>query len=100
MIKECLITTGATAAFPELIEAVLSEACLTKFVESGFTSLNIQYGDLEEQFSKLKPTDAKGLKITGFGFNKSGLNKEIRTCQAKAGVSEQGLVICHAGTFS
>ena len=97
--KECLITTGATAKFPELISAVLSPACLSKFAENGFTHLNFQYGDLAEHFDLYKPkaADSKGLDIRGFDFNKSGLNKEIRACQAKEGVSEQGMVICHAG---
>jgi beta-1,4-N-acetylglucosaminyltransferase len=97
MIKECLITTGATAKFPELVEAALSERCLKKFVENGFTRLTFQCGDSMEEFSSLKPVDTKGLDIRGFAFNKMGLNKEIRDCQAKEGVSEEGLVICHAG---
>ena len=97
MIKECLITIGATAKFPELIEAALSEDCLQKLAGNGFTHLNVQYGDLKDHFSRLKPADTKGLNIRGFGFNKSGLNAEIRACQAKPGVSEEGLVICHAG---
>ena len=100
MIKECLITIGATAKFPELIQAALSEECLRKFIECGFTHLNFQYGNSQELFDTLKATDVKGLDIRGFGFDAAGLNKQIRACQAKDGVSLQGLVICHAGENS
>lgn len=97
MIKECLVTAGATANFPELLQAALSEECLQKFIENGFTHLNIQYGKSQELFETLKSTNAKGLDIRGFGFDAAGLNKQIRACQAKEGVSVQGMVICHAG---
>jgi len=97
MTKECLITTGATAEFPELIQAALSPECLKSFVENGFTRLNFQCGASISSFQDLKPSDTKGLDINAFDFNKNGLNKEMRACQAKEGVSQKGLVICHAG---
>lgn len=97
MIKECLITVGATAKFPELIQAALSEACLQKFVDGGFTRLTFQYGDSQELFETLKAVQVKGLEIRGFGFDAAGLNKQIRACQAQNGVSVQGMVISHAG---
>ena len=97
MTKECLITTGATAEFPELIKAALSPECLHSFVENGFTRLNFQCGASISSFEDLKPSDTKGLDIHAFDFNKNGLNKEMRACQAKEGVSQKGLVICHAG---
>lgn len=102
MIKECLITVGATARFPELIQAALSEACLQQLSEGGFTHLTFQYGKSQELFDVLRKSvvDARGLNIKGFGFDAVGLNKQIRACQAKEGVSEQGLVICHAGEFT
>jgi len=97
MTKECLVTIGATAKFPELIQATLSPGCLQAFADNGFTHLNFQCGDSMSSFQDLKPTDTKGLDIKAFDFNKNGLNKEMRACQAKEGVSRKGLVICHAG---
>lgn len=97
MIKECLITVGATAKFPELIQAALSKTCLQKFIENGFTRLTFQYGDSESLFEILKAVEVNELEIRGFAFDAAGLNKQIRACQAKNGVSVQGLVICHAG---
>lgn len=97
MIKECLITTGATAQFPELVTAALTPECLQAFVDNGFTHLNFQCGAAFSSFEDLKPQDTKGLDIKAFDFNKKGLNKEMRACQRKEGVSEKGLVICHAG---
>ncbi|PVH85352.1 glycosyltransferase family 1 protein [Cadophora sp. DSE1049] len=97
MIKECFITTGATAKFTELIQAALSPECLQTFVENGFTRLNFQCGESMSAFEEVKPTDTRGLEIHGFDFNKNGLAKEMRACQEKKGVSRRGLVICHAG---
>ncbi|CZS92296.1 hypothetical protein WAI453_000178 [Rhynchosporium graminicola] len=97
MIKECFITTGATAKFTELISSALSPECLKAFVDSGFTRLNFQCGDSISAFEQLKPIDTMGLEINGFAFNRNGLIKEMRACQEKKGVSRKGLVICHAG---
>jgi len=97
MIKECLITTGATAKFPELIQAALTPECLQAFADNGFTHLNFQCGETFSSFNDLKPVDTKGLDIKAFEFNKNGLNKEMRACQEKDGVSKKGLLICHAG---
>lgn len=102
MIKECLITVGATAKFTELISAGLSQDCLQTLADNGFTHLNVQYGDSEELFNSLRTATTTGekpisIKITGFGFDKDGLGKQIAQCQRNPGTSEQGLVICHAG---
>lgn len=95
--KDCLVTIGATAKFPELIQAALSPECIQSFANNGFTRLTLQCGESISSFEDLKPDDTKGLEITAFDFNKNGLNKEMRACQAKEGVSRKGLVICHAG---
>lgn len=99
MIKECFITVGATAKFPELIQAALSPKSLQAFVDNGFTHLNFQCGESFDLFKAIKPTDTKGLEITAFDFNKYGLSREMRACQAKERVAMKGLVICHAGMF-
>ena len=97
MIKECLITVGATARFPELISAALSIECLQTLKDKGFTHLNFQYGETKELFESLKPRSPDGLDIKGFDFNRNALHNEMARCQAKEGVSQRGLVICHAG---
>ncbi|PBP18618.1 glycosyltransferase family 28 domain-containing protein [Diplocarpon rosae] len=96
MTRECLITTGATAEFPELIKAALTSECLQTFVDNGFTRLNFQCGESMRAFEAVKPTEIPGLVIHGFDFNKNGLSKEMRACQATKS-SEKGLIICHAG---
>ncbi|OWP06795.1 hypothetical protein B2J93_8852 [Marssonina coronariae] len=96
MTKECLITTGATAKFTELIQAALTPECLQTFVDNGFTRLNFQCGESMPTFEVSKPTEISGLIINGFDFNKNGLYKEMRACQATKS-SEKGLIICHAG---
>lgn len=105
MKKECFITTGATAKFTELIRAALTEESLQAFADNGFTHITIQCGNSLAEYEDLKPADTKGLKIRAFDFNKNGLNKEMRACQAvvkrfeqdNIQVSEKGLCICHAG---
>jgi hypothetical protein len=105
MRKECFITTGATAKFTQLIEAALTEESLQAFADNGFTHITIQCGNSLAEYENLKPVDTKGLKIRAFDFNKNGLNKEMRACQAvvkrfeedSIQVSEKGLCICHAG---
>ncbi len=97
MIKECLITTGATAKFTELIKAALTEESIQAFIDNGFTHLNFQCGESLTKFEEHKPQDTKGLDIKAFDFNRNGLNKEMRACQEKEGVSKKGLIICHAG---
>ncbi|EKD14422.1 uncharacterized protein L3040_005745 [Drepanopeziza brunnea f. sp. 'multigermtubi'] len=96
MIKECFITTGATARFTELIQAVFAPESLQAFIDNGFTNLNFQCGDSISAFEQLRLTDTRGLVINGFDFNRNGLNKEMRACQA-GNSSRKGLVICHAG---
>ncbi len=100
MRKECLITTGATAKFLELIKAALSPECIQAFVDHGFTHLTFQCGDCLGSFEELKPEPIKGLYIRGFDFNSAGLHEEMIACQAKSNWSEKGLVICHAGSSS
>lgn len=101
MEKVCFITTGATAEFRELIEAVLTPECMKLFKQESFTTLNFQCGETFKNFEQLKlkrlqPADIEGLNINAFDF-KQGLTEDMRKCQAEAGVRLQGLVILHAG---
>jgi beta-1,4-N-acetylglucosaminyltransferase len=95
--KECFVTIGATAGFEDLLLAAVSNEVLDILAELNFTDLTIQCGTMNDYFTKIKPADNKGLRITNFGFKAQGLENEMRRCQSRKGVSEEGLVICHAG---
>jgi beta-1,4-N-acetylglucosaminyltransferase len=95
--KECFVTIGATAGFEDLLIAAVSNEVLETLSELGFTNLTIQCGTMNQYFSKIKPTDSRGLRITNFDFKAQGLENEMKRCQARTGVSQEGLVICHAG---
>jgi beta-1,4-N-acetylglucosaminyltransferase len=95
--KECFVTIGATAGFEELLIAAVSDDVLNTLADIGFTDLTVQCGTMNEYFSKIKPTDSKGLRITNFDFKAHGLENEMKRCQSRNGVSQEGLVICHAG---
>lgn len=102
MEKVCFITTGATAEFRDLIEAVLTPECMQLFKKESFTTLTFQCGATLEDFERLKrerlqPADMEGLQITAFDFKQS-LTEDMRKCQASGSYSRlQGLVILHAG---
>ena len=95
--KECFVTIGATAGFEDLLVAAVSEEVLQTLSDLDYTHLTIQCGSMNDYFSEIKPKDSKGLRITNFGFKSQGLENEMRRCQSKEGVSQEGLVICHAG---
>lgn len=97
-MQECFITTGATAKFPRLIQAVLTPEVLQAFVTNGFTHLNLQCGDAMDVFEASFPKDTLGLDIRAFGFKTEGLHKDMRSCQANT-YSNKGLIITHAGMF-
>lgn len=95
--KECFVSVGATAEFPDLIRAALSHDCLQELIANRFTHLTVQFGASSQLFTDLKSTVQEDLAITGFAYDGNGLNQHVRRCQQESGVSEQGLVICHAG---
>jgi beta-1,4-N-acetylglucosaminyltransferase len=95
--KECFVTIGATAGFEDLLLAAISNEVSEILTQLSFTDLTVQCGTMNDYFSKIKPTDNKGLRINNFGFKAQGLENEMRRCQPRKGVSEEGLVICHAG---
>jgi hypothetical protein len=99
MHKECLITTGATAVFPELVNTALTPEALEAFARQGFTKLTFQVGESLGLFCRAKPPKDQcfGLELEAFDFNENGLDKELRACLAEEGKSLQGMVITHAG---
>jgi beta-1,4-N-acetylglucosaminyltransferase len=97
--RECLITTGATAPFPDLIKAALD--CLDTFSELGFTHITFQVGDGIQYFNEIKPIDLQGLSVDAFALS-DGLYSQMRRLKPKINhdgqlEQEEGLLITHAG---
>ncbi|KAF1950910.1 hypothetical protein CC80DRAFT_219592 [Byssothecium circinans] len=102
--KVCFVTTGATAPFTALIEAVLSPSSVDALLDAGFTNLLVQHGTAGHVFStnataartRLQQASAKrSLEINGMDFNKHGLHEQFALVQ-----QSNGLVISHAGSGS
>lgn len=83
---KCVILSGATIPFTELIQAV-DTSLANKLVEEGFTELYVQYGYAKDAFN---PPSNPALKIVGFDFT-----PEIKQLARSA-----DLVISHAGSGS
>ncbi|KAL8970686.1 MAG: hypothetical protein Q9183_001396 [Haloplaca sp. 2 TL-2023] len=101
--KVCFVTIGATAAFDQLLRAVLASRFLQALQGSGYTTLSLQYGKNGQQiladFDAIAQTEKHNIEVTGFDFNKQGLGREMWA--AKAGEDrEEGVVISHAGSGS
>lgn len=99
----CFVTIGATAAFDQLLHAVLTSQFLQTLRASGYTNLLLQYGTAG--YSILKSFEAEvasgeadnhGIDISGFDFNKLGLGVEMSLVKAAEDRAE-GVVISHAG---
>lgn len=102
MSKVCLVTTGATAPFTKLIEAVLSPASLVSFLQCGVTHILVQYGTAKDVYQSSAETARQYLKqngneqkldIDGLDFDSGGLRDQFKLVQ-----QTQGLVISHAGS--
>jgi hypothetical protein len=101
--KSCFVTVGATAPFDKLIKAILEPKFLKALHDADYTELLVQHG-YEGQgnlFNRLigQPnvsefcTSSK-LKVSGFGFDKDGLEKYLRGAKDSGGA-----VMSHAGQF-
>ncbi|TAQ90162.1 hypothetical protein B7494_g1458 [Chlorociboria aeruginascens] len=99
MEKECFVTVGATADFPDLVAGVLSADMIEALGEEGYTRLTMQVGRSYEYYLNLQKTALQlpSLKITAFAFNKKGLGEEMLSVKAVEGKSHEGVVISHAG---
>ncbi|KAJ5706922.1 UDP-N-acetylglucosamine transferase subunit alg13 [Penicillium malachiteum] len=105
MMKLCLVTIGATAAFNTLISEVMDEPFFAKLKQTGFTHLIVQYGvagkDIFDAFLAKHPEGDPGLHGIGLGgfaltpdmhpYFMMAKNRRTRN-------QELGLVICHSGT--
>lgn len=98
--KVCLILTGATAAFDQLVKESLEPAVLQKFRDEGFTDVVFQVGKGLQYYSDLPKDENGSPALRVFDFKKDGLTAEMRACQAKKGEAEEGLIISHAGKCS
>ncbi|KAL8675387.1 MAG: hypothetical protein Q9168_000218 [Polycauliona sp. 1 TL-2023] len=104
--RVCFVTIGATAAFNQLLHAVLNSQFLRTLQASGYTKLLLQYGkhgrSILEAFEDrvaAGDTDRYGIDISGFDFNKLGLGQEMSSVKAATDRAE-GVVISHAGSGS
>ncbi|KAL8668136.1 MAG: hypothetical protein Q9202_000114 [Teloschistes flavicans] len=100
--RVCFVTIGATAAFDQLLKAVLTPDFLQALRALNYTLLSLQYGKngakiLEEECVTSAKATSYGIEITGFDFNRHGLGQEMWCCKAGEGRAE-GVVISHAGT--
>lgn len=100
------MTIGATAAFNSLVRAVLEPAFLQALKDAKYTELRIQYGNEGERIfdGKVKSPSAlikqdHGIELSGFSFDKSGLESEIKAAKGSTPTNE-GCVISHAGSGS
>lgn len=97
--KRLFITIGATAPFNTLICAALSHAFLQALSDAAYTELRVQHGDQgvhilgEADLSNIK--QRYGITVTGFDFNKSGLEGELKELK-----NTNGAVVSHAGSGS
>ncbi|KAF1967084.1 hypothetical protein BU23DRAFT_660656 [Bimuria novae-zelandiae CBS 107.79] len=104
MSKLCFVTTGATAPFTALIEAILSRPSLDALLECHVTHAFVQYGTAKDVYE----TSAKAareylrqqgketqLEIDGMDFDSSGLREQFKLVQ-----DTKGLVVSHAGSGS
>lgn len=101
--KVCFVTIGATAAFDELLRAVLDSHFFQALQALGYTSLRLQYGKNGQKIlegsgdlDKLGEASRYGIEVSGFGFNTKGLGQEMWVTKAAEGRAE-GVVISHAG---
>lgn len=104
--KVCFVTIGATAAFDQLLRAVLSGRFLEALKTLGYTDLRLQYGKngkqiLEELNSSIASENVNrhGIGVTGFDFNTKGLAQEM-WCTKAGDDRAEGVVISHAGMLS
>ncbi|KAI4175784.1 MAG: hypothetical protein LQ343_001397 [Gyalolechia ehrenbergii] len=104
--KVCFVTIGATAAFDQLLKAVLTSQFLQALQALGYTSLRLQYGkngqkivDESRIVDDLGQVTKYGIKVSGFDFDTKGLGQEMWVTKA-AEERAEGVVISHAGSGS
>ncbi|KAG9242699.1 hypothetical protein BJ878DRAFT_544005 [Calycina marina] len=96
--RKCLVTTGATAPFPELICAALQSGNLRWLAENGYTHVNFQVGTSMQYYTDLREqmTTTEGLKLCAFAFHPD-LKDDMRDCLDGEG-QVRGCCISAAGS--
>ena len=104
--KRCFVTVGATASFNRLVQAVLQPSFLDALRQQGFTHLRIQHGDggrigfdFFTQSVGGRVQKDTGIAVSGFDFNKNGLQDELKATKGTSPTNE-GIIISHAGSGS
>src|SRR3954451_211869 len=101
--KTCFVTVGATAPFEQLIEAILEPKFLKALHDAHYTELLVQHGyegqgnlfnRLSGQPNVSEFCENSKLKVSGFAFDKHGLDKYLRGAKDAGGA-----VMSHAGQF-
>ena len=96
--RECLVTTGATAPFPELVHSMLQPDCLQALKGEGYTHVTFQVGESLQYWHDISPQNTFGLKLKAFDFHPD-LKTDMRKCLDREGYSK-GSVISAAGKLS
>ena len=102
--KTCFVTVGATAPFAALVRVVLSPDFCRGLEERGYTGLLVQYGQdgrtlYQDCLRSLQDVGHAKLDISGFGLDKSGLDRHLRLAKGHGmSAAEEGVVISHAGS--
>jgi beta-1,4-N-acetylglucosaminyltransferase len=101
--KSFFVTVGATVPFDELIKAILEPKFLHALHDADYRELLVQHGyeGQDNLFTRLcgqpnvsKFCERSKLKVSGFGFDKYGLDKYLRGAKDAGGA-----VMSHAGQF-
>jgi beta-1,4-N-acetylglucosaminyltransferase len=110
--KTCFVTVGATAPFDKLIKAILELKFLQALRDADYTNLQVQHGyegqdnlfnRLSTEYKIAQFCENSHLELTGFGFDKDGLDKYMQGAKviAPRGTgtdnASEGAVISHAG---
>ncbi|RDW61036.1 hypothetical protein BP6252_12419 [Coleophoma cylindrospora] len=95
--RELFVTIGATAAFDELLSAVLDPDFQNVATELNFTKMRIQCGKSLEKCKSIISAQPSKLDFNVFDFRPQGLNNEMRATTALPGKRHAGVVITHAG---
>jgi beta-1,4-N-acetylglucosaminyltransferase len=92
--KTCFVTVGATAPFDELIKAILEPKFLKALHDADYTELLVQHGyegqgnlfnRLSGQPNVSELCESSRLKVSGFAFDKDGLDKYLRGAKDAGG---------------
>jgi beta-1,4-N-acetylglucosaminyltransferase len=101
--KIIFVTIGATASFDALIRATLQPTFLHTLTDNGYTKLIIQFGRGGDVLFQSLCMEAQsqgpyGLSVEGFEFT-DDMMEEMRVVKKEEEGREEGVVLCHAGTF-